>query len=77
MLRKAEELLNVPSLFFRPLKAEVLAAEYFLSCFEVKRRRSRMLKKQIKMIKNNRAMKVKLLALKMLMCCVAVGIIFI
>lgn len=25
------------------------------------------------MIKNNRAMKVKLLALKMLMCCIAVG----
>lgn len=76
MLRKARELLNVPSLFFQPLKTEVLAAEYFLSCFEVKRR-SKMLKKQIKMIKNKRAMQVKLLALKMLMCCIAVGIIFI
>lgn len=36
-----------------------------------------MLKTQIKVIKNNGAMKVKLLALKMLMCCIAVGIIFI
>lgn len=36
-----------------------------------------MLKAQIKTIKNNGAMKVKLLALKMLMPCIAVGIIFI
>lgn len=36
-----------------------------------------MLKTQIKTIKNNGAMKVKLLALKMLMRCIAVGIIFI
>lgn len=36
-----------------------------------------MLKKEVKMIKNSRAMKVKLFALKMLMCCIAVGIIFI
>lgn len=36
-----------------------------------------MLKKEVKMIKNSRAMKVKLFALKMLMCCIAVGVIFI
>lgn len=69
----------MPSLFFKPLKAEVLAAAYFLSCLGVKKkkRRSRTLKAQIKTIKNNGAMKVKLLALKMLMPRIAVGIIFI
>lgn len=38
MLRKAGELLNGPSLFIKPLKTEVLAAAYFLSCLEVKKR---------------------------------------
>lgn len=41
MLRKARELLNVPSLFFRPLKTEVLAAAYFLSCFGSKKEKKR------------------------------------